>query len=541
MAQQTPSPSWTITQNSNFPIPSAGIRYMDAVDANAVWASGYDGTTGNTSRAYCWVTRTNDGGANWVANPVWSSTATPVIGDTNTYVISSVEGQSGTTAWVAAYKKIAGGSQGGIFKTTDGGATWVDMTAAPMYTHTNSFCNWVAFVTPNIGVVDGDPNAGVGNEHELWRTTDGGANWTLIPGANIPNPTSGEFALTNVYEKFGSTNIWFGTNKGRIYYTTDAGLTWNVTTVNASNTISDIAFYDAMNGVALAFVPSSTVATLYNTNDGGVTWNILPGVANDPNFGRNDMCGIPGTSWFASCGAGTGNYLLSFSSDNGLTWNNWGSTGIQYLAIDFVDPSTGWSGTFSDQTQSNLDGFYKFNGGSLLQPASANFAVAAAGCVSMAIIPTNNSTGNPTPSYTWTSLPPTAVFSSTSAATPTVYFSTPGPYTLYLTATNSSTTSTVSRTLDISACTGLAETNGNEFNYVVSPNPSKDVFNINIPSSTTPYHVSVTNVLGTLVYSTQINANTTSHSINLSENKTGVYFMTISNNGIKTTKKIIIE
>ncbi|MBK7312238.1 MAG: T9SS type A sorting domain-containing protein [Sphingobacteriaceae bacterium] len=540
-AAQVASPSWTIVQNSNFPIPSAGIRYMDAVSPTAMWASGYDGTTGNVSRNYCWVTRTNDGGASFVAAPVWTSVSTPVMGDTSVYAISNIDAMSGTTAWVGAYKKISGGSQGGIFKTTDGGANWVNMTSAAMFTNATSFCNYVFFFTPNVAIAAGDPNPSSANEHDIWRSTDGGTTWTQVPGANIPNPTSGEFGITNVYEKFGSANAWLGTNKGRIFYTTDAGVTWNVTTVNASNTISDIAFYDAMNGIAMTFAPSSTVATVYNTTDGGVTWNVLTGVATNADYGRNDVCGIPGTSWFASCGAGTGNTLLSFSTDNGNTWNNWGSTGIQYLTIDFVDPSTAWAGTFSDQTMANLEGFYKFNGGSLLQAPSANFTVTAAGCVSTAVMPGNQSTGNPNPTYTWTSAPAGAAFSSTAAASPTVFFSAPGVYTITLVAANSSSTSTVSRTINVSSCTGLSEAGVNEFNFVVSPNPGKDVFHVSLPSSTQPYNVTVTNVLGSVVYTTVTNTNSTDHSINLSGNKTGVYFMTISNNGNKTTKKIIIE
>src|ERR1043165_5457444 len=166
---QTTSPSWTVIQNSNFPITSAGIKYMDAVDANSCWGTGWDGgTAGQYNRAYCWVTRTTDGGANWTVSPVWQSTATPVLGDTSTYVISNIDGVSGTTAWVGAYKKIGGGSQGGIFRTTNTGATWTDMTAAGMYTHTASFCNWVTFLSPNVGIAHGDPNAGVGNEFEIW-------------------------------------------------------------------------------------------------------------------------------------------------------------------------------------------------------------------------------------------------------------------------------------------------------------------------------------------------------------------------------------
>lgn len=541
-AAQVASPSWTIIQNSNFPIPSAGIRYMDAVSPTAMWASGYDGTTGNTSRNYCWVTKTNDGGATFLAAPVWTSASTPVMGDTSLYAISNIDAQSGTNAWVGAYKKISGGSQGGIFKTTDGGTTWVNMTSAAMFTNATSFCNYVFFLTPNVGIAAGDPNPSSTNEHDIWRSTDGGSTWTQVPGANIPNPTSGEFGITNVYEKVGSSHAWLGTNKGRIFYTSDAGLNWNVTTLNAGNTISDIAFYDTMNGLAMTYVGTTTTSAVYNTTDGGVTWNLLTGVSTNPDYGRNDICGIPGTSWFASCGAGNGNTLLSFSSDNGNTWNNWGSTGIQYLSIDFVDPSTGWSGTFSDQTMANLEGFYKFNGGSLLQAASANFVVSAAGCVSMAIVPSNNSTGNPNPTYTWSAAPAAGVvFSSTAATTPTIYFSAPGIYTLNLIATNSSTTSTVSRTINVSACTGLSEAGVNEFNFVVSPNPGKDVFHVSLPSSTQPYNVTVTNVLGSVVYSTVTNANSTDHSINLSGNKTGVYFMTISNNGVKTTKKIIIE
>ena len=539
-AQQTPSPSWTITQNSNFPIPSAGIRYMDAVNSNVVWATGYDGTTGNTSRAYCWVTKTTDGGNTWNASPVWPSTVTPVIGDTSTYVIASLEGQSATTAWVAAYKKINGGSQGGIFKTTNGGSTWVNMTSAAMFTNTSSFCNWVTFLTPNIGVCDGDPNSSTGNEHELWRSTDGGTTWSPVAGANIPNPVSGEYALTNIYEKFGSTHLWFGTNKGRIYRSTDAGVTWNVTTVNASNSISDIAFYDANNGVTVTFPASGTVATVYSTTDGGVTWT-ANNAGNDPNFGRNDVCAIPGTCWFASAGAGAGNNIISFSMDGGASWSSWGSTNIQYLTIDFVDPSTGWSGTFSDQANAALEGFYKYNGGSLLQPASANFSLVSAACVSTGISLGNTSTGNPCPTFTWTSFPPTAAFSSSTALTPTVTFNSAGTYTIILTAVNSVTTSIVTRTVSVSTCAGLTSQSANHIDFMVSPNPSKDVFNVSLPYALTPYNVTVTNVLGSVVYTDKVVVTSGNYAVNLANNKTGVYFMTVENNGVKSTKKIIIE
>ena len=110
LAQTTTSPSWTIVQNSNFPIVSAGIKYMDAIDPNVVWATGFDGSvSGGYNMAWCWVTRTGDGGNTWTVSPVWQSTVNPTLGDTTNYVISNIDGLNATTAYVGAYKKINGG------------------------------------------------------------------------------------------------------------------------------------------------------------------------------------------------------------------------------------------------------------------------------------------------------------------------------------------------------------------------------------------------------------------------------------------------
>jgi hypothetical protein len=76
---------------------------------------------------------------------------------------------------------------------------------------------------------------------------------------------------------------------------------------------------------------------------------------------------------------------------------------------------------------------------------------------------------------------------------------------------------------------------------MVSPNPSKDVFNVSLPYALTPYNVTVTNVLGSVVYTDKVVVTSGNYAVNLANNKTGVYFMTVENNGVKSTKKIIIE
>ena len=538
IAQPSPSPQWTITQNSNLPIPSAGIRYMDAVNQNVVWAVAYDGSAPGLN--YNFFTRTINGGTSWNSGTIVQSSVTPAIGDTSYYIMASIFGKSANEAWAAAYTKDNGGSKGGIFQTTNGGTTWNNVTAAGMYTNNAAFCNFVFFFDNTTGVVVGDPNPGTANEHEIWRTTDGGANWTLVPGANIPNPNGTEYTYTDVYEVVGTTHAWMGTNTGRMFYTKDAGATWSVSLVKAGGSVSDVAFLDQNNGMALVRIGTTTIE-LYYTSDGGATWTLKTG-GTDPNFGRNDICAIPGTSWFASCGAGTGNTLLSFSTDNGDTWNNWGSTNIQYLEMEFVDPQTGWAGTFSDFTNPALGGWYKYNGPSLLQAPNANFTLASnTVCVGAAVTVTNSSTGNPNPSFAWTSNPTTAAFSSSTAATPTITFSGAGIYTLTLVATNSSSISIATTTVDVSLCTGISENGLSDFNFFVYPNPAKDVLTVSLPSASLPYNFTVTNILGSVVYNENATVSNDSHKLNLSELGKGVYFLTVSNNGSKTTKKFVVE
>ncbi|MBA2613526.1 MAG: T9SS type A sorting domain-containing protein [Bacteroidetes bacterium] len=452
------SASWSITQNAAWPKVSTGVRILSAVNANVLWATGYDGTTGNTSRNYSWFTTTSNGGTSYTSGNIFSSTLTPIIGDTNTYKIASLDGVSATTCWVISYLK-AGQNKGAIHRTTNGGTSWQNMTAPGMFTNTASFADVIHFLTPSIGVVIGDPHPGIGNEYEIWRSTDGGNTWALVPGANIPNPANvNEFGLTGVSTKLGSSNIWFGTNEGRIYRSNDAGQTWNVSTLDPTSVgISEIAFSTPLNGYAWLLDATQSLVQ-YNTTDGGATWTMI--AALDPNLGLNNMGAIPGTSQYASCGAGTTNQIISYSSNAGVNWTDWGSTTIQYLTVDFVNNTTGWAGGFSDPTTVGIGGIYKYSGPAIVSPVAptAAFNAPPTLCLSGPTATTtlnNTSTGNPTPTYSWTSSP-AAVFSSSTAANPTVTFAAAGSYTLSLLASNATGTNVTTQVVVVQACTAPA-------------------------------------------------------------------------------------
>ncbi len=355
---QAQSPDWSTIQNTNFNQISAGIRYMDAVDANVIWATGYDGFAPGLN--YNWFTTSSNGGTNFTSGDVFL--------DTNTFAVAAIEGIDANIAYVTAYNKVTG-NLGVVYKTVDAGANWGNVAAVNMYTAAASFANITCFTDPLTGITMGDPVAG---EYEIHRTTDAGATWTKIAGASIPNPTTGEYGLTGVYTKNGN-DIWFGTNKGRVYHSADAGLTWTVGATAGTAGVSRLAFRDNLNGLCIALV--GTTSNLYKTINGGLNWTV---VAAPANLGLNDICRIPTTNMYASCGAGTGNTLLSYSSNDGATWTDWGSVGIQYLRIDFVDNINGWAGAFSDQSVASIGGMYKYSGlATSLKPVAekANFEV----------------------------------------------------------------------------------------------------------------------------------------------------------------------
>ncbi|MBA3662943.1 MAG: T9SS type A sorting domain-containing protein [Bacteroidetes bacterium] len=524
---QTPSSSWTISQNAGFSNVSAGIRFMDAVSPNDVWVVGYDGTA--PSANYNWFSKTNNGGTTWTTGNIFA--------DTMSYVIANLEGINATTAWVAAYNYSLQ-AQGGIFETTNGGTTWTNMTPAGMFTNTASFADIVCFLTPSVGIVIGDPN-GTGNEFEIWRTTNGGTTWSLVPGANIPNPSStAEYGLVNVYAKQGTTNMWFGTNKGRIYRTTDAGVTWNVTTLPtlpvASAGVNDIAFSDAMNGVAYVFNTSTTPATfqMCNTIDGGATWNNITTIS--PNVGKNDLNVVPGTNMFVSVGAGSTNTVISYSSNNGVTWTSWGSIGIQYLTIDFANATSGWAGSFSDPANAATGGIWKYNGPAITSVVNAGFNAPSVACPSTAITVTNTSSG--ATSYTW-SIAPSGSINTPTSLNPTITVGAQGNYTITLIASNSSTTSTTTKLVNVN-CVGIAQNGSVASSMMVYPNPAKETLNVEVATSDV-YTVSLSNLLGKVIFADKSAKDKTT--INLSNVAAGVYFLTVDIKGEKTTKKIIVE
>jgi hypothetical protein len=168
-------------------------------------------------------------------------------------------------------------------------------------------------------------------------------------------------------------------------------------------------------------------------------------------------------------------------------------------------------------------------------------------CDSLVVFtPTNNTTGNPIPAYSWSVSPSTGVtFSpSNTAATPSISFPAADFYTVTLTATNSQGSSTSSVVVEVYACyVGIKKYSPLNDHISLQPNPTSGKVNIIVGQlQTKSLEVTVTNALGQEVLSTKYSgAGSESLSLDMGPYSNGIYFVSISNGEEKVVKRLILS
>ena len=188
----------------------------------------------------------------------------------------------------------------------------------------------------------GDP---VGGYFEIYRTSDG-SNWTRVASSNIPAPLTGEVGLVGAFA-FSGNKLWFGTNLGRVFYSTDQGVTWAASSLGGiTNQLRQIAFCDPLTGLATTRNPGTGIVQLWRTTTGGTSWTAI--TPTGPFF-EAYLAGIPGTAGnFVS----TTNMGSSYSLDGGFTWTQ--IDALAHTATAFLDNQTGYSGGFTGQASPSM-------------------------------------------------------------------------------------------------------------------------------------------------------------------------------------------
>ncbi len=223
------------------------------------------------------VLRTSDGGATWLDVTPPGLTG---IGYSTTLSVLNV-----ATAWVLAPN--ADYLSGKLYRTSDAGLTWTSFDAP-------FGGGYLQFLDASTGFALADLGAGAGSQAvELFQTTDGGATWLSVFNDDPTRPdSSGSLPLGGI--KSGMTFLDASTGwvtgerpvNGEVYLfvTHNGGLDW------AEQTIPLPSGYDAYMYLPQAPVffgndgflplmvdlPATSVITFYTTHDGGSTWSGNP-------------------------------------------------------------------------------------------------------------------------------------------------------------------------------------------------------------------------------------------------------------------------
>jgi hypothetical protein len=242
---------------------------------------------------------------------------------------------------------LAGGDSHGIWKSTDGGASWDIVLPGPL--------NWTVYdIQPKTDAFYTGPVRYAATGGGVFRSDDSGDSW-------VPAGLNGTSISDIAFDPSDPDRAWAGTAISGVFYTTDGGVSWNTGT-----DLPTATFYPSVDLVEL---PSGDLRVLvsfqhygtgvYYSDDGGVSYTavavpgsshpcIAAGSGTDPmvylstdngvfrSFDRGvtwERCpGSSGLSWSvmglynSNVFAGTDGYGVKWSPDAGTGWQylNWG-------------------------------------------------------------------------------------------------------------------------------------------------------------------------------------------------------------------------
>lgn len=271
------------------------------------------------SRRVAWVSgtegtvlRTTDGGATW-------QDVSPAGLGTDELQFRDIEAFDDRHALVLS---IGEGTDSRILRTDDGGATWTET----FRNHTPAaFYDCMAFTSPRNGVAMSDP---VDGKFRLVKTTDGGRTWSQISRKGMPDALPGEFAFaaSGTCLNEGAGNRMYlvsgGAEQGRVFTSTDAGRTWTVAASPIPGGEAAGIFSIAFRGPRLGIIvggdylkPDDASNNAAYTRDGGKTWR--PAKSNPAGY-RSGSAWVPGALGTALAVGPSGSDV---TTDGGRTWS----------------------------------------------------------------------------------------------------------------------------------------------------------------------------------------------------------------------------
>jgi hypothetical protein len=294
------------------------------------------------------VWKSIDGGSNWTCVGHWYGAAGLPYVHADIHALEFIPGSS----------TLLVGSDGGVFRTTNGGSTFTDRSSnleiGQIYRLGLAATNQDRLITgwqDNATNIRNAPNSwnwvigGDGMEcvishsnqdvmygtiyfGQIYKSTNGGANFsTIVTSGGAGVNEGGSWVTPYVMDPNNANTLWVG--KSTVYKSVDAGNTWT--------TLGPIPG-GSMNALAVApsntnYIYASKGAALYRTTNGN-TFTALAGL---PNLFITYIA-IDATDplhlWVTMSGFSAGNKVFE-STDGGNTWTNY-STGLPNISANCI-------------------------------------------------------------------------------------------------------------------------------------------------------------------------------------------------------------
>ena len=202
------------------------------------------------------VWKTTNGGTSWT--PLTDNQATLAMGSIAIAPSNHLQIYAGTGEANNGADNIQGD---GVLVSSDGGSTWTLETANGAFAGVS--IGQIAVDPTNADIayvaIGGYPENGTyNNENGIWKTTDGGATWTNMT-ASVPSATSTSWSSvvvdpntpTTIYAAAGD---YFNTNQiNGVYRSTDSGSNWTLLALSGTSEVN-------VGRIALAVSPTPNTA-----------------------------------------------------------------------------------------------------------------------------------------------------------------------------------------------------------------------------------------------------------------------------------------
>ena len=217
---------------------------------------------------------------------------------------------------------FVGGAQGGVWRTTDNGASWTPLTD-----------NQVSLAMGALAFDPTNPNiiyAGTGEQHfsldsyygnGVLKTTDGGASWNLLGADVFVRQT-----ISRVLVSQGNSQVVFAAADRGLYRSTNGGANWTRVLAGSTSTATDIVAAPGASNTLYAGIYSDGV---YKSTDGGANWTKLTAGLPAINIRRVHLAisgSSPNTLLAVFADGASRMEGLYRTTDGGASWTRLGNT-----------------------------------------------------------------------------------------------------------------------------------------------------------------------------------------------------------------------